>query len=156
MADIAIDWSEWLTMPGRLLGAYLLALPIGWEREASERTMGLRTFPLVALASAAFLVLAHRLFGPDLNAQARVLAGLITGIGFIGAGAILKLRDSDTVHGTATAASVWSTGAIGAAMAYGEYTVALLLSGVTFATLRFLTPLKDRLERRVETQDGTR
>lgn len=107
---MGIDWESTLTMLGRLLGAYLLAMPIGYEREASERTMGLRTFPLVALASAGYLMLGNRLFGPDANAQARVLEGLVTGIGFIGAGAILKLRGEEAVHGTATAASVWATG----------------------------------------------
>lgn len=150
MGWIAIEWAEGLTISVRLLGAYLLALPIGFEREASERTMGLRTFPLVGFSSAAYLVLAHRLFDPDPNAQARVLAGLVTGIGFIGAGAILKLRGGDSVHGTATAASVWTTGAIGAAMAYGEYLIAILLSGVTYATFRWMTPVKKDVERRAE------
>jgi putative Mg2+ transporter-C (MgtC) family protein len=150
MEGIAVDWTVALSISGRLLGAYLLALPIGFEREASERTMGLRTFPLVAFSSAAYLTLAHRLFGPDPNAQARVLAGLVTGIGFIGAGAILKLRGEDSVHGTATAASVWTTGAIGAAMAYGEYVIAILLSAVTYATLRWMTPLKEAVEKRAD------
>lgn len=154
MGWIASDWTEGLLVSSRLLGAYLLALPIGFEREASERTMGLRTFPLVAFSSAAYLLLAQRLFGPDPNAQARVLAGLVTGIGFIGAGAILKLRGEESVHGTATAASVWTTGAIGAAMAYGEYLIAILLSAVTFATFRWMTPLKEAVEQRADL-DGT-
>lgn len=142
----AVEWRETLTLLGRLGGAYLLAVPIGFEREASERTMGLRTFPLVALASAAYLMLGHRLFGPDLGAQARVLEGLVTGIGFIGAGAILKLRGEEAVYGTATAASVWAVGAIGAAMAYGEYLIAVVLSVATFATFRWMTPIKEKIE----------
>lgn len=64
----------------------------------------------------------------------------MTGIGFIGGGAILK--GGVSVHGTATAASIWNTGAIGAAVAYGRYEIAILLSLVNFATLHFLTPLK--------------
>ena len=130
----------------KLLGAYVLALPIGWEREHRERSMGLRTFPLVALASAGYLLIAEELFQPDLGAQARVLQGLITGIGFIGAGAILKIRKAETVYGTATAASVWATGAVGAAMAYGRVEIALVISAITFATLRWITPLKKGVE----------
>jgi putative Mg2+ transporter-C (MgtC) family protein len=155
MEWMGIDWSDALRILARMAGAYLLAVPIGYEREASERTMGLRTFPLVALASAAYLTLGQRLFGPDPNAQARVLEGLVTGIGFIGAGAILKLRGEEAVYGTATAASIWAVGAIGAAMASGEYLIAIVLSAVTFATLRWVTPLKRAVEERAGL-DGTK
>lgn len=150
---MGIDWESTLTMLGRLLGAYLLAMPIGYEREASERTMGLRTFPLVALASAGYLMLGNRLFGPDANAQARVLEGLVTGIGFIGAGAILKLRGEEAVHGTATAASVWATGAIGAAVAYGEYVIGISIAAITYATFRWMTPIKEKIEEEADFDD---
>jgi putative Mg2+ transporter-C (MgtC) family protein len=66
----------------------------------------------------------------------------MTGMGFIGGGAILK--DGATVRGTATAASVWNTGAIGAAVGFGRYEIALLLSILNFATLRWLLPLKEQ------------
>jgi putative Mg2+ transporter-C (MgtC) family protein len=148
MGGLVFNWSDIGPILVRLLGAYLLALPIGWERERRERSMGLRTFPLVALASAAYILIADEMFGPDPNAQARVLQGLITGIGFIGAGAILKLRREETIRGTATAASVWATGAIGAAMAHGRVDIALVISAVTFATLRWVTPIEDRLARK--------
>lgn len=146
MADFVFSWSELASVLLRVGGAYLLALPIGWQRERAERSLGLRTFPLVAMASAAYLVLAGTLFSPDLDAQARVLQGLVTGIGFIGAGAILKVKGEEAVHGTATAASVWATGAIGAAMAYGQIHIALLLAGIVFATLRWMTPVKEKVE----------
>ena len=73
-----------------LAGAYALALPIGWDREKEARSAGLRTFPLVALASCGFVQAteAHLLNSPE--ATARIVEGLITGIGFIGGGAILK------------------------------------------------------------------
>lgn len=154
MADFVFSWSELVSILLRLGGAYLLALPIGWQRERSVRSLGLRTFPLVAMASAAYLVIADKLFSPDPDAQARVLQGLITGIGFLGAGAILKIKGEEVVHGTATAASVWTTGAIGAAMAYGQLHIALLLTGVVFATLRWMTPLKEGMEQKTG-QDGT-
>ncbi|MEX2583575.1 MAG: MgtC/SapB family protein [Gemmatimonadota bacterium] len=148
MQDLVFNWSELLSVFLRVGGAFLLALPIGWQRERTERSLGLRTFPLVAVASATYLILADLLFSPDANAQARVLQGLITGIGFIGAGAILKVRDEEVVHGTATAASVWATGALGASMAYGQVHIAVLLSAIVFVTLRWMTPLKEKVEKK--------
>lgn len=146
MGEIAFNWAELAGALFKLLGAYALALPIGWERERRERSMGLRTFPLVAMASAAYLLIGEELFSPSLDAQARILAGLITGIGFIGAGAILKVKDEETVYGTATAASVWATGALGAAMAYGRLEIAVLITAITFTTLRWMTPIKAAVE----------
>lgn len=154
MGEFVFSWPELVSIFLRVGGAYLLALPIGWQRERVERSLGLRTFPLVAMASSAYLVIAGTLFSPDPNAQARVLQGLITGIGFIGAGAILKVRREEAVHGTATAASVWATGAIGAAMAYGQLHIALLLAGIVFATLRWMTPIKEKVEEQAGL-DGT-
>lgn len=119
---------------GLLACAFLLALPVGWDREQADRSAGLRTFPLVAVSACAFLTMSRMAFAPD--AQARVMQGLITGIGFVGGGAILK--DGSRVRGTATAASIWTTGAIGAAVALGRLDVALALSAITFATLRWL------------------
>jgi putative Mg2+ transporter-C (MgtC) family protein len=120
--------------------AYLLALPIGWERESEERSAGIRTFPLVAIASCGFIQAAESITRASPEATARIVEGLITGMGFIGGGAILRLTDS--VRGTATAASLWATGAIGTAVGLGAYDIAVLLSGVTFITLKALTPLK--------------
>lgn len=135
-----IDWPLIAASLAKILAAYLLALPVAWDREQETRTAGLRTFPLVAVASCGYSLFAFRIFAESLDAQARMIQGLITGIGFIGGGAILKDRGS--VHGTATAASIWNTGAIGVAVAYGRYEIALVLSLVNFVTLRLLTPLK--------------
>src|SRR3954464_7039002 len=120
--------------------AYALALPIGWNREGEERSAGLRTFPLVAVATCGFIQAAEGLTRGHPEATARVIEGLITGMGFIGGGAILRLKDS--VRGTATAASLWITGAIGTAVGLGVYDVAVMLAIVTFLTLGLLTPLK--------------
>ena len=127
-----------------LLVAYALAIPIGWNRESEERSAGLRTFPLVAIASCGYMLLATSILGSSSESTSRIIQGLITGIGFIGGGAILKDRGS--VHGTATAASIWNTGAIGAAVAFGCYEIALVLSVINFATLRLLTPLKRNVD----------
>jgi putative Mg2+ transporter-C (MgtC) family protein len=120
--------------------AYLLALPIGWNREIEERSAGLRTFPLVAVASCGFIEAAEATMGHDPGAMARIIEGLVAGMGFIGGGAIL--RHGDQVTGTATAASLWVTGGIGVAVGLGSYDVALVLAVVTALTLWFITPLK--------------
>lgn len=119
--------------------AYLLALPIGWDRETAARSAGLRTFPLVAMASCGFMLTGLDVLESD-SAHARVMYGIITGIGFIGGGAILK--SGGNVAGTATAASLWNTGAIGLAVAWYNYEIAIALSAMNFFTLRVLGPVK--------------
>ncbi|MES2541544.1 MAG: MgtC/SapB family protein [Pseudomonadota bacterium] len=128
--------------------AYLLALPIGWNREREERSAGLRTFPLVAIASCGFVMVALDVIGPNSGEHSRILEGLMTGIGFIGGGAILK--QGDQARGTATAASLWATGAIGAAVGYGQLDIAVILSLVTVLTLILLTPLRRVVQDRGE------
>ena len=123
-----------------LLIAYLLALPIGWNREKEERSAGLRTFPLVAVATCGFIQAAEGMAGDSPEAMARIIEGLITGMGFIGGGAILKTKGS--VRGTATAASLWVTGAIGVAVGLGSIDVAVMLTIAAFITLTVLQPLK--------------
>lgn len=125
--------------------AYLLALPIGWDREKSERSAGLRTFPLVAIASCGFIQATETLTHGSPEATARIVEGLITGMGFIGGGAILVVKTS--VKGTATAASLWATGAVGTAVGLGAYDIALVLSILTFLTLRFGTKIKPDTEK---------
>jgi putative Mg2+ transporter-C (MgtC) family protein len=120
--------------------AFALALPVGWEREQSDRSAGLRTFPLVAMASCGYILIASRVLAGHPEGTARVIEGLMTGIGFIGGGAILK--SEGVVRGTATAASVWNTGAIGAAVAFGRFEIAIVLTIINFAALRWLRPFK--------------
>lgn len=132
---------DFLPHLGSLLFAYALAFPIGWDRERNERSAGLRTFPLVAIASCGFIQAAEPLIQGNAEATARIVEGLITGMGFIGGGAILVVRSS--VRGTATAASLWATGAIGTAVGLGSFDTAIVLSLVTFVTLRTLSNLKD-------------
>ncbi|WP_307237521.1 MgtC/SapB family protein [Pararhizobium capsulatum] len=124
----------------RVVAAYLLALPIGWDREKSERSAGLRTFPLVAIASCGFIQATEHLTAGNPEATARIVEGLITGMGFIGGGAILVVKNN--VKGTATAASLGATGAVGTAVGLGSYDIAVVLSVMTFFTLRIMTNLK--------------
>ena len=123
-----------------LLVAYALAVPIGWNREQEERSAGLRTIPLVAVATCGFIQAVETPLANHPEGLARVMEGLITGMGFIGGGAILRQQDS--VKGTATAASLWVTGAIGAAVGLGSYDVAVVLTIVTIVTLWVMAPLK--------------
>lgn len=134
LEPITFDLESLLHCALLLAVAFVLALPMGWDRERKARSAGLRTFSLVSLSSCAFLLVGQQVF--DETGQARVLEGLVTGIGFVGGGAILK--SGERVQGTATAAGIWTTGAIGAASAYGMLDIAVLLSVVTFATLRWL------------------
>ncbi len=139
---------EWLTpefdlqlMLGHLrelILAYLLAIPSAWDREVRDRAIGLRTFPLVAVAACGYALIGFSVL-ESADAQARIMQGLITGIGFIGGGAILK--GGGSVQGTATAASLWATGAIGLAVASHRLEIAILISIATFLTLRYLKPL---------------
>lgn len=138
-----ISWTNLVPELLKLVTAFVLTLPVAWEREHSTRLIGLRTFPIVALASCGYVLLAEHIVAGDAAALARVIQGLMTGIGFIGGGAILK-QDSG-VQGTATAASVWSTGTIGAAVAFERYDIAIGVVVVNFAVLTFLTPLKETI-----------
>ena len=142
MPEFGIDWNEiWFNL-WHLGLAYLFAIPVALDREASSRTAGLRTFPLVAIAACGYTLVGFSVLSST-DAEARVLQGIITGIGFIGGGAILKSRGS--VAGTATAASIWTTGLIGIAVAADRFEIALLLSLMTFITLRIGQQIKDNL-----------
>ncbi len=145
---LGIDWQVVWYHLRQMAIAYLLALPIAWDREKQERTAGLRTFPLVAVAACGYTLTGIQILDTT-DAEARVIQGLITGMGFIGGGAILK-RDEGIVQGTATAASLWATGAIGLSVAVHRLEIAIAISLLTFLTLRFLKPVKSQIE-----QDGT-
>lgn len=145
-----IDWS---VVAGHLvfLGiAYVLALPIGWNRERGARSAGLRTFPLVCVAACGYMLIGIQVLSST-DAEGRVLYGIITGMGFIGGGAILK--DKGTVRGTATAASLWNTAAIGVAVAFRRFEIAVALSALNFATLQLVDPIKQVAGNRTARED---
>jgi putative Mg2+ transporter-C (MgtC) family protein len=142
----AIDWHLFLDIATKICFAYLLAMPTGWTREKQAHGVGIRTFPIVAIASCGYLLILPGGAGSEgLTANSRVLQGLVAGIGFVGGGAILK--EGMSVHGTATAASIWNTGAIGAAVAMGRYEVAIVLSALNLFTMQALVPLKKHLDK---------
>jgi len=109
--------------------AFLLALPIALNREYKARGAGMRTYPLVSIACCAFMLVARDVYDGD-AAEARVMYGIITGMGFIGGGAILK--NNSGVSGTASAAGIWLTGSIGLSVAYARYEIAIVLTLMGF------------------------
>jgi putative Mg2+ transporter-C (MgtC) family protein len=146
---IPLDTATALHDIGRLAAAYVLALPIGWHQEREAHTVGIRTFPVAAMASCGYVLLAS---SGDPAAQSRVIQGLVAGIGFLGGGAILK--SEGTVHGAATAASIWNTGVLGAAVAEDRFILAAMLAAINFFSLRVLYPWKQRIDARAAERDA--
>jgi putative Mg2+ transporter-C (MgtC) family protein len=134
-----VDWQIALTSLYQIGIAYLLALPVAWDREHEARSAGIRTFPLVSVAACGYMLVGIQVLDTT-DAESRVLYGIITGMGFLGGGAILKSKGS--VTGTATAASLWMTGAIGIAVAFHRYEIAFVMALMNFLTLRYVKQLK--------------
>ncbi len=137
----------WEELPGILLSltvAFVLGIPIGWDRERQGFGPGLRTYPLLALGACAYIEIGQFAFHDQLDGQARVFQALVSGIGFIGAGAIIKGRAE--VHGIATAVSLWITVSVGIAASYELFPLAAVLSGTTLFALRVLEPFKRHSE----------
>ena len=118
----------------RLLAATLLGAVVGFQREKVGKPAGLRTHMLVTLGTAVF-VLACSGVGMSMDGLSRVIQGIVTGIGFIGAGSILKLNEERDIQGLTTAAGVWMAAAIGVAVGLGSLGVALLSTMFTLIIL---------------------
>jgi putative Mg2+ transporter-C (MgtC) family protein len=112
-----------------LVLAVALGAVVGLERETTHKPAGIRTHMLVSLGSALFTIVSVS-FSID---PARIAAGIVTGIGFIGAGTIFA--EKDKVQGLTTAASLWATAAIGLAAGIGDYPLALLVTVLVFLIL---------------------
>jgi putative Mg2+ transporter-C (MgtC) family protein len=118
----------------RLLVAGLLGAVIGWNREQRHKAAGLRTHMLVAIGATIF-VLPFAIDGGDSGDVSRVVQGLATGIGFVGAGSILKLPLQDRIEGLTTAGSIWITAALGALVGLGKVWMALLAGALAWIIL---------------------
>lgn len=149
-----IDFALQVDLSVRLLVGALLGLAIGFEREIHGHPAGLRTHMLVALGSALFTVLSIHGFlgestpGVDPSKVAavdptRIAAQIVSGIGFLGAGAILK--DGIVIRGLTTAASLWATSAVGMAAGAGEYVIAAVAAAVILVSLWPINAIADRL-----------
>lgn len=109
----------------RLIAAAVLGAVIGYEREKAGKAAGLRTHILVSLGTCMFIVACSG-YGMEKDALSRVIQGIVTGIGFLGAGTILKLNSERDIKGLTTAAGVWMTAAIGVAAGLGTLGIALI------------------------------
>ncbi|MBX9582994.1 MAG: MgtC/SapB family protein [Gemmataceae bacterium] len=134
-ADLAAPQAAALAT--RLAVAGLLGALLGWEREKRGKAAGLRTHILVAVGSAAFVAIPQQA-GYDPNGVARVIQGLVAGIGFLGAGCIIKSEADAHVSGLTTAAGVWLTAAVGVAAGVGREASALLVGLFGWFTLSVL------------------
>ncbi|MCA9238915.1 MAG: MgtC/SapB family protein [Planctomycetales bacterium] len=139
------DWSLVLDHFLRLGAAMLGGAVIGFEREVTGHWAGLRTHMAVALGAATFAVLGESLSAGDPNALNRVLQGIATGVGFLGAGTILKLAGPQRIKGLTTASSIWLAAAVGAVAGFARYELLLACVALGLVVLAVLRPLSERL-----------
>jgi putative Mg2+ transporter-C (MgtC) family protein len=131
----------------RVIAATLLGAIVGIERERAGKPAGLRTHMLVSLGTAV-VVLACMDANMSLDGLSRVIQGIVTGIGFIGAGTILKLNEQREIHGLTTAAGLWMTAAIGVACGFGGLGLAVI--GTIIALL--ILALEHVIDTRIRTR----
>ncbi len=130
-----VNWTLVFKNLSLIAVALILTLPIAYNREKKSQSAGLRTYPLVAVATCSYTLLAlDVLSGSD--ALGKYMAGIVTGIGFIGGGAILKAQTDEKVLGLANAATIWNTGAIGMAVAWQRFEIALIIAVINLFILR--------------------
>ena len=127
--------SPWLEMTIRFLLAVALGAALGFVRKRDRKGPGLRTHALVCSGAALFTLASIYGFDGDTVDVSRVAAGIVTGIGFIGAGVIVRGPRGDEVTGLTTAASIWMTAAIGLAAGAGMYLLSGLATAVTVIVL---------------------
>jgi len=142
LVDFSLPWLEIADIAIKLGLATVLAALLGWERGRSDKPAGIRTMILISIGAATFALLGTRVIDQSMASDAqsviradptRVLAYIISGVGFLGAGAILHSKKS--VKGLTTAASIWVVAAIGAACGLGEYAVGLMIFAIAFVSL---------------------
>ena len=135
-----------LELVERLLLSAFLGASLGLEREFRQKYAGLRTNILIAIGSTLFTVMSIDLSWGSGGDPTRVAAQIVTGIGFLGAGAIM--RTGAGIRGLTTAAMIWVNAAIGVAVGGGEYKLAIIATGVTLLVLVLLNPVENWIERR--------
>ena len=129
----------------RLLLAAGLGAAIGIERELRGKPAGLRTNILIAVGAALFTTLSAEIAGTS-DVRDRIAAQIVTGVGFLGAGAIL--HSGGSIHGMTTAATIWVNAAVGMAAGAGYYAMAGIATGITLVALAVLAPIEAMFERR--------
>jgi putative Mg2+ transporter-C (MgtC) family protein len=138
-----IDWDLYSTIALRLVLALIVGAVLGLNRWLHHKSAGIRTHSLVAIGSATAVMLISDFVHDDAQSVSRVLQGLITGLGFLGAGVIIHQQRSQKVHGLTTAASLWACSLIGAAFGAGQFA----LGGLSLAAILLTLALGGPLER---------
>ena len=131
----------------RLIAAMIIGGLIGVQRERSGKSAGLRTHMLVCLGTAVFVMVCSAV-GMGHDAMSRVIQGIVTGIGFIGAGTILKRGAEQDIKGLTTAAGIWLTAAMGVAVGLGAIGIALIAAVFALIILALALPLEEFLQRK--------
>jgi len=144
----ALDVGTQLELTVRLVVALLLGGVIGWERELARMPAGFRTHALVSLGSAIFTVISAFAFTGPGSDPTRIAAQIVSGIGFLGGGAILHY--GGTVRGLTTAASLWSVAAVGMAAGAGLYVVATLGAVLVIIGLEVFQRIEGVVKRRLD------
>ncbi len=146
-----------LELISRLCLALLAGIVLGLNRWLHHKSAGIRTHSLVALGSAMAMLMTGSQIGADAQALSRVLQGLVTGIGFLGAGVIIRENSSRRIHGLTTAASLWACALLGAAFGAGQVTLGLIALSAMLLTLLIGGPLEmlvGRLTGHTHTENG--
>ena len=136
------DWDHAGIIALRLSLALLVGVLLGLNRWLHHKSAGIRTHSLVAIGSATAVLLIGEFVKDDAQSVSRVLQGLITGLGFLGAGVIIRERNSQRIHGLTTAASLWACALIGAAFGAGQYILGSLALCAILITLIIGGPLE--------------
>ena len=143
-----IDWQTFGSDVTRLVVAAVLGGVIGLERELRGHWAGLRTHMMVAAGASVFIIAGATITGDDAAALTRIVQGVATGIGFLGAGTILKLSDQLEIKGLTTASSIWLAAALGTAAGMAEYELAAAGLCVSLFVLAVLGPWENAIARR--------
>src|SRR3954464_3957688 len=142
------EWQVFWDDLARLGAATILGGAIGLERELHGHWAGFRTHMMVAIGSPIFVIAGTAAHGQNIDGPSRVIQGVASGIGFLGAGTILKLGEKMEIKGLTTASSIWLAAALGIAAGLAEYSLALASAAISLFVLGVLGPVEKFLERR--------
>jgi putative Mg2+ transporter-C (MgtC) family protein len=142
------EWSVFLDDGARIAAAAVLGGALGMERELKGHWAGLRTHMMVSIGCAIFVIAGLDVAGDNRESVTRVIQGIASGIGFLGAGTILKLDQKQEIKGLTTASSIWLSAALGTAAGLAEYALAAAAALVSLFILGVLGPMEKWFERR--------
>jgi putative Mg2+ transporter-C (MgtC) family protein len=150
-----VEWDMFVDDLTRLAAAALLGGVLGLERELNGHFAGLRTHMMVAIGCAIFVVAGLNISGNQPEATTRVIQGVAAGIGFLGAGTILKLDEERKIKGLTTASSIWLAAALGTVAGMAEYALAAAAAAIALVVLSVLRPIERLLASFLGANDET-